>query len=90
MTIVDDQISQCREELKRCPPGNPGRRTVLFNLAVSLKDRFKRTDDIEDIVEAIGLHRTVLALRPEGHPDRHKSLYSLAWCLHDISKRGET
>ena len=81
MTKLDDKIAQYREELKRHPPGDPGRGTALFNLAVSLKDRFKRTDAIQDIEEAIGLHRTALALRPEGHPDPHKSLFELARCL---------
>ena len=76
--IVDDQISQCREELKRCPPGDPDHGTALFNLAVSFGKRFKRTDDIEDIVEAIGLHRTAWALHSEGHPDHHKALFGLA------------
>ena len=78
MTKLDDEIAEYREELKRCPPGDPGRGTALFNLAVSFGNRFLETNDIEDIMEAIGLHRTALALRPEGHPDRHKPVTLLA------------
>ena len=76
MTKLDDQISQYREELERRPPGDTtGRGQALFNLADSLEDRFLETNVIEDIEKAIGLHRKALALRPEGHPDSHDSLY---------------
>ena len=78
---MDDEIAQYREELKRRPPGDTGRETALYNLAESTRKRFKRTDDIEDIMEAIELHRTALELRPEGHPDCHSLLCQLTWCL---------
>ena len=81
MTILDDQIAQCRKELKRCPPEDTGRGKALFNLARSLQKIFLETNAIEDIEEAIGIHREALTLRPEGHPDRHWSLFRLAWCL---------
>ena len=44
-----------------------------------MENKFKKTD--EDIEEVIGLHREVLVLRPEGHPDHHWSLFGLACCL---------
>ena len=90
MSILDDWIAQWREELKRRPPGDPGRGTALFNLADSLEDRFLEINDIQDIEEAIGLHREALVLRPEGHPDRHWSLYSLAWCLGERHRKQGT
>ena len=79
MTKLDAKIAQYREELKRRLPGDTGREKALVNLADSLEDRFLETNDIGDIEEAIGLHRTALTLRLEG---RHKSLHNLAWCLH--------
>ena len=90
MTKLDDKVAQDREELKRRPPGDAGRGKALFNLADSLQDRFLETNDIEDIVEAIGLHRTALALRPEGHPDRHCSLFGLALCLRERYRKQGT
>ena len=90
MTILDDQIAQYREELKRRPPGYIGREKALYNLAESTRKRFKRTDDIGDIMEAIGLHREALVLRPEGHPDRHSSLGQLSLCLGERHRKQGT
>ena len=81
MTKSDDQITQYRKKLEFCPSGDTGRAEALFNLAVSLGSRFKETNEIGGLEEAIGLHRIALDLRPEGHPDRHKSLFQLVWCL---------
>ena len=36
------------------------------------------------------LHRSALALCPTGHPDRHSSLYELAWCLLNRNRRQRT
>ena len=83
MTKLADEIAEYREELKRRPTGDNGRGNALFNLAVSLGNRFTETDDIEDVKDAIGHHREALALRPEGHPDRDWSLFGLAWCLQE-------
>ena len=82
MTKLDNQIAQYREELKRRPLGDTGRAETLFNLAVSVGNRFLETNDILDLEEAIGHHRAALALHPEGHPDRHESLFSFGWCLY--------
>ena len=86
----NDQIAQYRKELRRHLPGNTGRGKALYNLAESMRKRFKKTDDIEDITEAIGLHREALELRPEGHPDRHSSLHDLAWCLVERYRKQDT
>ena len=82
MTKLDDQIAQTRRDLEGYPSGDDdGRVQALSNLADSFEDRFLDTNDIEDLEEVIGLHRTALALCPKGHPDRHSSLRWLAWCL---------
>ena len=81
MTELDDEIAQRQEELECDPLEDAARAWALFNLADCLEDRLLERDDIEDIQEAIELHRTALALRPEGHADRHESFFSLARCL---------
>ena len=62
-------------------PDNPCHADSLYYLAEYLKDRFqkKRVDSYLD--EAILLHRSVLDLLSEGHPDRPTSLKQLADCL---------
>ena len=89
MTKSDVQISQYRKDTKR-PPGDTSGGKALFNLADSLEGRFLETGDIGDLEEAIKLHRTALALRPEGHPDRYCSLCQLAWCLHERYRKQDT
>ena len=81
MAQLDDRIARNREELKRHPPGNSGRAQALYNLADSLRNRFKDTDDIAALDEAIALQRSVLDLRPTDHPDRPRHCHWLAWCL---------
>ncbi|KIM70580.1 hypothetical protein SCLCIDRAFT_1206709 [Scleroderma citrinum Foug A] len=63
------------------PPGDTSEAVALYSLAVSLVDKFLKSNDIADLQEAISLHRSVLDLRLPGHPNRSDSLYSLAHCL---------
>ena len=53
----------------------------LSSTSQIFEGKFLETNDIQDLEEAIGHHRAALALRPEGHPDRHWSLSQLGWCL---------
>ncbi|KAI5988527.1 hypothetical protein EDD15DRAFT_2531646 [Pisolithus albus] len=82
MASVDD-ISREREKLERCPPGHAGRDVALFSLAYALNERYGKERKIDDLNEAITLHREALELRPvqneEGH--RSDSLSNLAHCL---------
>ena len=89
MTKSDDQITPYRKELERCPSGDTDRGKALFNLAVSMENRFLETNDIGDLEEAIRLHRTALVLRPEEHIC-HSSLSSFAWCLHERYRKQGT
>ena len=81
MAQLDDRIARNREELERRPPGNSGRAQALYNLADSLRNRFKETNDIAALVEAIALQRSMLDLRPTDHPDHPRHCHWLAWCL---------
>ncbi|KAI6016665.1 hypothetical protein BKA83DRAFT_14985 [Pisolithus microcarpus] len=78
-----DDVSRERKRLKRFPPGHAGRYFALYNLALGLCARFKKERQINDLNEAITLHRDALELRPveneEG--DRSDSLHQLAFCL---------
>ena len=77
MSKWDDQIARNREELERHPPGDTGRAEALYNLAIFLGDRFQEINDVSNLEEAAALQRSALALCPTGHPDRHRSLYTL-------------
>ena len=62
---LDDLITQDRKELECHPIGDAGRADALYNLALSLGNRFiKEKSEIADIDESIALHRSALDLRP--------------------------
>ncbi|KAG0702537.1 TPR-like protein [Suillus ampliporus] len=75
MSMADD-VEQCRVALQECP-----RLRSFEDLANSLLYRFLQQGVLSDIVEAIGLYRVTLALRPPDHPDRFMSLNSFATSL---------
>ena len=83
MAKLNDQISQFRKELGDHLPGSADRAQGPYNLAESLWERFEETDDVANLDKAIALHRSALALRPAGHPNRHWSLFQLAWCVNE-------
>ncbi|KAI6024632.1 hypothetical protein BKA83DRAFT_3262057 [Pisolithus microcarpus] len=72
-------VSREREKLERCPPGDDGHYVALYSLAYALQQRFVNEEEIDDLNEAITLHRHALELRPveneEG--DRSDSLQNL-------------
>ncbi|KAI5992113.1 hypothetical protein EDD15DRAFT_1031919 [Pisolithus albus] len=78
-----DDVSSSREILECRPPGHDGRYVAVFNLALGLRQRYKKEEKIDDLNEAITLYRDSLELRPveneEG--DRSDSLQNLAVCL---------
>jgi tetratricopeptide (TPR) repeat protein len=57
------------------PALHPDRSSSLNNLANAVRTRF---GNVEDLEEAIQLHREALELRPAPYPDRSSSLDSLA------------
>ncbi|TEB31576.1 hypothetical protein FA13DRAFT_1732403 [Coprinellus micaceus] len=58
---------------------DPGR--FPYALATALRERYLIAGEIEDLNQAIALHRDGLALRPPGHPQRRMSLNNLATSL---------
>ncbi|KAI6011597.1 hypothetical protein EDC04DRAFT_2609837 [Pisolithus marmoratus] len=70
-----------RTELEGCRPGDDGQDVALGNLAGALYDRFQAEGNVDDVDEAITLHRAALELRPPGHPERSLSLYGLSLCF---------
>ncbi|KAL4072271.1 hypothetical protein J3A83DRAFT_3006493 [Scleroderma citrinum] len=81
MTELDEKISHNRQEVQRHPQEDDSRAAALYNLAVSLFDRYWEKGRIIDLDEAISLHRSALELRPTGHSNRSDSLHSLARSL---------
>jgi hypothetical protein len=64
-----------------CKPAehDPGR--FPYALATALRERYLIAGEIEDLNQAIALHRDGLAMRPPGHPQRRMSLNNLATSL---------
>ncbi|EJD02990.1 TPR-like protein [Fomitiporia mediterranea MF3/22] len=71
-------ITHDRSALELRPEGHPDRSESLCNLTLSLHTRYERWAYIEDLEEAILLHRDALELRPDGHSKRYVPLGSLA------------
>ncbi|KAI6011599.1 hypothetical protein EDC04DRAFT_769661 [Pisolithus marmoratus] len=76
-----DKVSHKRAQLEGCHPGDDGRDVALHNLAVALYNRFQTERKVDDVNEAITVHRAALELRPSGHLQRSLSLHWLALCL---------
>ncbi|KAG2120264.1 TPR-like protein [Suillus clintonianus] len=76
-----DMVQECRAALQRCPLGHSDRSACLYNLAISLHDRFEQRGVPSDLDEAVELFRTALVLCPTGHSHRSGSLNNLANCL---------
>ncbi|MDN3020539.1 CHAT domain-containing protein [Streptomyces sp. S.PB5] len=63
-----DPVRFVRGALRRIPPGSPERVLVLDGLGRRLLARYLETHDPEDLHEAVGIARDVLAQLPSGHP----------------------
>ncbi|KAG2131924.1 CHAT domain-containing protein [Suillus cothurnatus] len=64
-----------------CPLGHQLRHDALYWLAEVVEARFKQCGSIDDIDEAIQLHREAVSLCPEGHADYDTYLNNLALSL---------
>ncbi|KAI6099232.1 heterokaryon incompatibility protein-domain-containing protein [Pisolithus croceorrhizus] len=94
---LDEVITLWRAILELTPSDHPERPSTLVILADRLEDRFRklnflaeREDSISsrgedmtsDLEQTVTIRRTALECTPPGHPDRPKSLVSLANSLH--------
>ncbi|KAF8903428.1 tetratricopeptide repeat-containing protein [Gymnopilus junonius] len=70
------------------PTPHPDRSSSLNNLAIALHSRFQQQGALNDLDEAIFLHREALELRLGPHPERFSSLSNLAnrGALGDLDK----
>ncbi|KAG6329234.1 hypothetical protein ID866_9855, partial [Astraeus odoratus] len=84
MVDFEQDIIDKRAKLKSCSRGDPRRDAILYSLALSIWERFRKQGDIADLDEAIMLNREALELRQQGHPDRSSSLHLLALCLGSL------
>ncbi|KAG2073862.1 hypothetical protein BDR04DRAFT_1049358 [Suillus decipiens] len=68
--------------LELCRLGNQNNTSPLDKLAKTVKTRFQKCDNFEDIDQNIQLCREVVSMCPEGHPNRVTYLINLAMSLH--------
>ncbi|KAG1846749.1 hypothetical protein F4604DRAFT_1517458, partial [Suillus subluteus] len=78
---ITQAISLYCEALTLHSPGYPYRDTVLNNLALVFKIRYKKLHVIEDLNEAIDWYRESLRLLWHDHPERHRALHNLSSAL---------
>ncbi|KAI0701815.1 hypothetical protein BC835DRAFT_178849 [Cytidiella melzeri] len=75
---LNESIHYHRLALHYLPDDDEARGLYATRLAVTLREGFARSGNVEDLHECIVLHSGVLSLRPLGHPDRLQSLLNLA------------
>jgi tetratricopeptide (TPR) repeat protein len=78
---LDESIRYFEHAQDLCPPTDPSRATVLFNLATAKLIYCRVNDSSPDLDVPINLYRDVLRLRPRGHPDHPFTLLSLGITL---------
>jgi CHAT domain-containing protein len=59
----------------------------MANLAVALREQFKRTGDVEILIEAVEVGRAAVAVTPVNHPGRMAGLSSLGLALRALAER---
>ncbi|MBM7168817.1 CHAT domain-containing protein [Streptomyces sp. G44] len=76
-----DPVRFVRGALRRIPAASPERLLVLSGLSRQLLDRYLDSYDAEDLHEAVGIARDVLAQLPPGHPHVPHVLATLGQAL---------
>ncbi|MFI6085119.1 CHAT domain-containing protein [Streptomyces sp. NPDC051217] len=81
--LADEVLRLERRAVRLTPAGAPDRLTRLSDHGLSLVQRYERTSDPEDLEEAIGIARDVLAQTGDNHPDlaRHRGILAGALSL---------
>jgi tetratricopeptide (TPR) repeat protein len=79
--LMAECIDVQRQICALCTKSDPDKAVFLFDLALSLRTRFKLIGEDSLLSEAIALDRQALSLRPIGHPDRSVSCNNLALSL---------
>ncbi|MYR41524.1 CHAT domain-containing protein, partial [Streptomyces sp. SID5910] len=74
---ADAELLLVHRTLKALPAHSPDRIPALSNLGIQLLDRYRRAHDPEDLYDAAGIARDVLAQLPAGSPH-------LAHCLSTL------
>lgn len=81
--LADESLRLQRRAVRRTPAGDPDRLSGLSDHGLALARRYERTADPEDLDEAIGIARDVLAQTVDGDADtpRYRSNLALALSL---------
>ncbi|CAL9638015.1 hypothetical protein SUDANB15_06241 [Streptomyces sp. enrichment culture] len=76
-----DPVRFVHGAVKRAPAGSPARLLALDGLGRRLLDRHLKSLDAEDLHEAVGIARDVVAQLPSGHPHLPRALGALGRSL---------
>ncbi|MER6850718.1 CHAT domain-containing protein [Streptomyces flaveolus] len=83
----DTELLLTHRTLKALPGHSPDRLPALSNLGIQLLDRFQRAHDPEDLYDAAGIARDVLAQLPAGSPHLAHCLSTLGATLLALRNR---
>jgi len=73
----DEVIQDFRQVIETTPDDHPDRASRLHRLGAKLYDRYERTDQIDDINQAIHYYHQAVKVTPDKHPDRASLFQSL-------------
>ncbi|EMF30117.1 hypothetical protein H114_05789 [Streptomyces gancidicus BKS 13-15] len=76
-----DPVRFIHRAVKQAPAASPARLLALDGLARRLKERYLKSSDVEDLREAVGIARDVVAQLPPGHPHLVHGLAALGRAL---------
>ncbi|KAG8918232.1 hypothetical protein FRC02_002517, partial [Tulasnella sp. 418] len=68
LQLLNSAVTNFRKVLNAWPSNHPSSLTALRNLATSLRLRFERHGNPQDMMEAIHLHSTISKRLPQNHP----------------------
>ncbi|MFD3484485.1 CHAT domain-containing protein [Streptomyces sp. NPDC058665] len=89
--LAEEALRLGRRSVRLSPAADPERLTRLSDHGLALVERYERTSDGEDLDEAAGIARDVLAQTDDNHPDlaRHRSILARALSLR-LDRSGGT
>ncbi|KAK5999136.1 hypothetical protein PT974_01525 [Cladobotryum mycophilum] len=83
----DTDILQAREAVEKTPSDDPDHPRLLYNLGVSLGDRYSAYGSIPDLEESIRVTQEAVKSTPLSHPNLAGRLSSLGSSIHEQYRR---
>ena len=75
---IEKSTALLQHAITMVPPDTDNYRLFTYNLALAWGKKYEQTDELEDLIEAIGHYRAVLTSCPLNHPLRPSYLRGLA------------